>query len=101
VLPQTGGIFSTQQGLSLLPDGTLATLGPCGVALSTDGGNTWGSWGPELTASDLSSGSFQFAGLIYAPQRRAFYVWQSQCSAALDGGNDITSNDILTVPFGM
>jgi hypothetical protein len=99
LLSGSGGVLSTQQGISVLPNGTLATLGVCGIVLSKDSGNTWWSWGPQLTTADLSPGSSTISGIIYAPRRQTFYVWQFQCYSGPDAGNPVTSNDILTVPF--
>jgi photosystem II stability/assembly factor-like uncharacterized protein len=55
-----------------LPDGRLVSLGPQKLAISSDKGATWQSFGPDLPQ--------QHWGLAYSKQRKAFYSWYFTCS---------------------
>lgn len=66
--PGVVGLASTS--LIELPDGRLATLGAT-VIVSADGGVSWLPVGPTLP--------YVPTGLIYAPIRKAFYIWQFDC----------------------
>jgi photosystem II stability/assembly factor-like uncharacterized protein len=70
------GRISTSTGsLIELPDGRLATLGGY-VIVSADHGVTWQAVGPPLPYSPT--------GMIYAPFRKAFYVWRFDCNVGGD-----------------
>jgi len=64
-----------------LPDGRLAAIGGKGVKVSADQGATW--------TPVLEPTPFQPAGVIYAPQRQAFFVWQWDC------GNKVLPNAVM------
>ncbi len=55
-----------------LPDGRLATLANNAIVISADEGSTWTPITPALPFNNA-------AGLIYAPQRQAFFIWKWDC----------------------
>ena len=63
-----------------LPDRNLAALGGKGVKISSDHGATW--------KAVMEPVSFQPAGVIYAPARKAFFVWNWDCK------NEVLTNAI-------
>jgi hypothetical protein len=58
-----------------LPDGRLAALGQRRVLVSDDAGETW--------RVVTSAAPFEPAGVIYAVDRRAFYVWHWTCASQI------------------
>ena len=68
-----------------LPDGRLAGVFGKGVKVSADHGATW--------TAVLDPTPFQPAGVVYAPARQAFFVWQWDC------GNIVLTNAILRQDF--
>jgi photosystem II stability/assembly factor-like uncharacterized protein len=59
-----------------LPDGRLATLGANNsVVISSNEGATWTPIAPPLP--------YQAAGLVYSPQRQAFFVWKWDCGGVV------------------
>jgi photosystem II stability/assembly factor-like uncharacterized protein len=54
-----------------LSDGKLVSVGTTRLVISADGGSTWTAFGAPLP--------FTPAGLIYAPGRRGFFIWRSDC----------------------
>ena len=64
-----------------LPEGQLAAIGGKGIKVSSDHGATWR---PVLEPTPI-----QPAGLVYAPSRQAFFVWQWDC------GGKVLTNAIL------
>jgi hypothetical protein len=54
-----------------LPDGRLAGITDTSVIVSADNGFTWSPIGPALP--------YSATGMIYAPFRKAFYVWKFDC----------------------
>jgi len=97
LMSDRGVIRSTNQGLTWtqvcgsgtikgsriieLPDGRLAGIGGKGVKVSADQGATW--------TPVLEPTPFQPAGVIYAPLRQAFFVWNWDC------GNKVLSNAVM------
>ncbi len=63
-----------------LPDGKLAAIAGKGVKISSDHGATWM---PVLEPTPV-----QPAGLIYAPARQAFFIWNWDC------GNKVLTNAV-------
>ncbi|HEY0457147.1 MAG TPA: hypothetical protein VGE41_12285 [Verrucomicrobiae bacterium] len=63
-----------------LPDQKLAALGGKGIKISADQGATWT---PILEPTPGKP-----AGLVYAPQRKAFFIWNWDC------GNKVLTNAI-------
>jgi photosystem II stability/assembly factor-like uncharacterized protein len=63
-----------------LPDGRLAAVGSKTVKVSADHGT---SWSPAVDQAPI-----QPSGVIYAPARRAFYIWQWDC------GNKVLTNAV-------
>jgi photosystem II stability/assembly factor-like uncharacterized protein len=59
-----------------LPDGRLATLANNAIVISTNEGSTWTPITPALPYNNA-------AGLIYAPQRQAFFVWKWDCGGVV------------------
>ena len=64
-----------------LPDGRLAGVAGKGVKVSSDHGATWTAVGESTPV--------QPAGVIYAPVRQAFFVWNWDC------GNKVLTNAVL------
>jgi photosystem II stability/assembly factor-like uncharacterized protein len=54
-----------------LSDGKLVSVGATRLVISADGGSTWSPFGATLP--------FTPAGVVYAPGRRAFFIWHSDC----------------------
>ena len=54
-----------------LSDGKLVSAGGNRLVISADGGSTWVPFGATLP--------FSPAGLIYAPGRKAFFIWHFDC----------------------
>jgi hypothetical protein len=59
-----------------LPDGRLAAFGRQSVLLSADRGATWQPATNPFPRNEI-------AGIAYSAQRKAFYVWHWDCSAAV------------------
>ena len=55
-----------------LPDGRLATAGGKGMKVSSDYGATW--------TAVLEPAPVPVAGLVYAPARQSFFIWNWDCS---------------------
>jgi photosystem II stability/assembly factor-like uncharacterized protein len=63
-----------------LPDGKLATVAGKGIKVSSDHGASW--------SSVLEPTPVQPAGVIYAPLRHAFFIWNWDC------GNKVLTNAV-------
>ncbi len=63
-----------------LPDGKLATVAGKGIKVSADHGATW--------TAVMAPTPVQPAGLIYAPARQAFFIWNWDC------GNKVLTNAV-------
>ena len=63
-----------------LPDGRLAGVANKSIKVSTDHGATW--------AAVLDATPVQPAGVIYAPARQAFFIWNWDC------GNKVLTNAV-------
>jgi len=68
-----------------LPDGRLAAVGAKCIKVSSDKGS---SWTPVAEAAPI-----QAAGLVYSPERQAFFVWQNDC------GNKVLTNAIFRYDY--
>ena len=75
-----GGGVLKGSALIEMPDQTLAALGGKNLKISSDRGATWKEILPPLPVKP--------AGVIYAPARQAFFVWQWDC------GNQVLTNAI-------
>jgi photosystem II stability/assembly factor-like uncharacterized protein len=72
------GVTWTRVGSNIQPvhpielsDGRLVSVGANNLVMSADGGSTWSPFGATLP--------FTPGGLIYSPNRRAFFIWHSDC----------------------
>ena len=88
VVTRTGPISSSASSLIELPDGQLATYG-ASVILSKDHGVTWQSIGPPLPYTPT--------GMVYAPFRKAFYVWRFDCN--FGGDTSVKADAIERLDF--
>lgn len=70
-----------------LPDGRLATFSGNSIVASADGGSTWSPLGASLP--------YQPAGLVYSPQRQAFFIWRWDC------GNVVPADAIMQMDFAI
>jgi hypothetical protein len=68
-----------------LPDQRLVTVGESTLMMSSDRGNTWLPFGPALP--------YRGDGLIYSPQRKAFFIWRSDC------GNQVPGDAVMMLEF--
>ena len=82
------GVFSpVATGVVELPDGRLAALSRT-VIISADGGAKWRALGPGLP--------YLPNGLVYAPFRKAFYIWRFECGP---GALPVADNAVMRIPF--
>jgi len=68
-----------------LPDGRLAAVGGKNLKVSSDQGSTWTQIAEPTPV--------QPAGVVYAPARQAFFIWQWDC------GNKVLTNSIFRYDF--
>jgi len=83
-----GTISITAANLIELPNGWLATLG-ANVIVSADHGVSWEAVGPTLP--------YQPSGIIYAPFRKAFYIWLFDCN--FTGNTSVKADAIMRWNF--
>ena len=55
-----------------LPDKRIVAAGESTLMISADGGSTWAPLGARLP--------YNPDGLVYSPQRKAFYLWRGDCT---------------------
>jgi photosystem II stability/assembly factor-like uncharacterized protein len=55
-----------------LPDKRIVAAGESTLMVSADGGATWAPLGGRLP--------YNPDGLVYSPQRKAFYIWRGDCT---------------------
>ncbi|MGA2864478.1 MAG: hypothetical protein ABSF95_08310 [Verrucomicrobiota bacterium] len=68
-----------------LPDGRLAAVGANCIKVSSDKGSSW--------AQVAEPTPIQAAGVVYSPERQAFFVWQWDC------GNKVLPNAIFRCDY--
>jgi hypothetical protein len=85
------GVVSTSSAsLIELPDGRLATFGVT-VIVSADHGATWQTVGSPLPYTPV--------GMVYAPYRKAFYIWRSDCNTGGDTSVKADAIERLTYDY--
>jgi photosystem II stability/assembly factor-like uncharacterized protein len=82
-------VITNHGGASLVeaPDGRLISLGDGFVVISADHGATWRQFGPALP--------FNPSGMMYAPFRKAVYIWHFDCSDHAP----VSMNSIMRLSF--
>ena len=72
-----------------LPDGSLASLGVGSVVVSKDQGASWTPVGPPVP--------FKPESVVYAPFRKAFYLWHAECDFSTQ--NEILPDQIVRLDY--
>jgi hypothetical protein len=82
-------VLPSGPSLTELPDGSLATLGVGAVVVSKDHGLSWATVGPLVP--------FTAENVVYAPFRKAFYIWHADCESSTT--NDVKTDSIMRLDY--